>query len=97
MSRSRKNRYRGSRAVSGSCRSHGGCPQCLGNHKHKHARQPQQVLGHYDTTSTAEESAEFVMGSLDPVEPTGAVTTPTPAEDDCLKELAFGIFLHPDE
>lgn len=31
--------YRGSRAVDKSCRSHGGCPWCEGNRKHKHKKK----------------------------------------------------------
>ena len=27
--------YRGSQAIDGSCRNHGGCPWCLENRKHK--------------------------------------------------------------
>ena len=34
MSRTKKQPYRKSKAIDPSCRSHGGCPVCLGNRQH---------------------------------------------------------------
>lgn len=46
MSRTRKKKYYRSRAISKSCRSHGGCPVCYGNKMHKHDKKtiPEKEL-----------------------------------------------------
>lgn len=39
MARTRKQPYRKSRAFDSSCRSHGGCPWCLGSRRHATAKR----------------------------------------------------------
>jgi hypothetical protein len=39
MSRTRKRKYSGAKAVDPSCRSHGDCPWCERKRKHKTRRQ----------------------------------------------------------
>lgn len=54
MTRSRKQAYPGndSRNFDGSCRSHSGCPWCLGNRMHQSKREAKPWREHEDTADT---------------------------------------------
>lgn len=39
MSRTVKQKYKGSRAIDKTCRNHGSCPYCEGNRLYKHRRK----------------------------------------------------------
>lgn len=36
--------YKGSKDFAASCRNNGGCPYCMGNRLHKHAKRLQSLL-----------------------------------------------------
>lgn len=40
-----RKKYRGSKAIDGSCRNHGSCPHCIAGRKYKHRKQELKAEG----------------------------------------------------
>lgn len=57
MARTKKRPYTGAKAVSRSCRCHGGCPWCESNRNHKLTKREltadEQLEEHADVAETA--------------------------------------------
>lgn len=58
MARTRRRSYTGSKAVDGSCRSHGSCPWCQNTRKHKVKKRMSYGLDGAEAILEASESNE---------------------------------------
>lgn len=70
MTRTRKPKYRGSRAYDRTCRNHGTCPVCRGNRTYqltKELLRVKQELAELQRFATKEEALEYEVEHVCPL------------------------------